>query len=83
MLLVPDLSTYRDANFLPGAVKYGDLPAMLALYAPGELWLAGEVAEISSIVNAAYDSLGAADAVQWFDGEPSAVGAEAVKWLLR
>ena len=31
-----------DLNFLPGGAKYGDLPGMLALGAPGELWLAGE-----------------------------------------
>lgn len=31
-----------DPNFLPGAVKYGDLPTLLALTAPTPLWLAGE-----------------------------------------
>ncbi len=35
------LKSYRDPDFLPGALKYGDLPAILAL--PGSaLWLAGE-----------------------------------------
>jgi dienelactone hydrolase len=35
------LKSYRDPDFLPGALKYGDLPAFLAL--PGStLWLAGE-----------------------------------------
>ena len=28
--------------FFPGAVKYGDVPSLLALGAPGKLWLAGE-----------------------------------------
>ena len=28
------LSQYRDVNLLPGAVKYGDLPSLLALCAP-------------------------------------------------
>ena len=32
---------YAD-DFLPGAVKYGDLPGLLALAAPTKLWLAGE-----------------------------------------
>ena len=36
------LSDWRDDNFLPGAVKYGDLPALLALGSPGPLWIAGE-----------------------------------------
>lgn len=31
-----------DPNFLPGAVKYGDMPTLLALTAPTPLWLAGE-----------------------------------------
>jgi hypothetical protein len=32
----------HDVNFLPGGAKYHDLPGMLALHAPGRLWLAGE-----------------------------------------
>jgi hypothetical protein len=26
-----NLKSYRDPNFLPGAVKYGDLPALMKL----------------------------------------------------
>jgi hypothetical protein len=37
------LKSYRDPQFLPGAVKYGDLPALLALSAPHALWVGGEV----------------------------------------
>jgi dienelactone hydrolase len=36
------LLDYRDMNFLPGGAKFGDLPGMLALGAPGRLWLSGE-----------------------------------------
>lgn len=36
------LKSYRDPQFLPGAVKYGDLPALLALSAPHALWVGGE-----------------------------------------
>ena len=32
----------HDVNFLPGAVKYGDMPGLLALTAPVPMWLAGE-----------------------------------------
>ena len=35
-------TTLYDPNFLPGAVKYGDMPTLLALTAPTPLWLAGE-----------------------------------------
>lgn len=36
-----DLKSYRDPNFLPGAVKYGDLPGLLKL-SDAPLWLDGE-----------------------------------------
>ena len=36
------LASYRDPDFLHGAVKYGDLPAMLSLGSARNLWLAGE-----------------------------------------
>lgn len=37
-----NLEDYRSAQFLPGAVKYGDLPTALALVSPTPLWLRGE-----------------------------------------
>jgi len=36
-----DLKSYRDPNFIPGAVKYGDVPGLLTL-ADSPLWLEGE-----------------------------------------
>ncbi|RPH43544.1 MAG: hypothetical protein EHM91_08680 [Planctomycetota bacterium] len=36
------LASYRDPDFLHGAVKYGDLPAILSLGTPQQLCLAGE-----------------------------------------
>ena len=53
-----DLTVWSDANFLPGAVKYGDLPAFLALSAPGPVWLAGENGSIPPVAAAAYRALG-------------------------
>jgi dienelactone hydrolase len=38
------LKSYRHPDFLPGALKYGDLPAILSQSAPQALWLAGEAA---------------------------------------
>jgi hypothetical protein len=32
----------HDPNFLPGGAIYGDVPGLLALGAPGRLWVAGE-----------------------------------------
>jgi dienelactone hydrolase len=36
------LLDYRDPMFIPGGAKYLDLPGLIALNAPGPLWLAGE-----------------------------------------
>ncbi|MBY0588180.1 hypothetical protein K2X85_13450 [bacterium] len=36
------ITDIEDPNLLPGAVKYGDLPALLALLAPVPLWIHGE-----------------------------------------
>ncbi|MEO8498952.1 MAG: acetylxylan esterase, partial [Planctomycetota bacterium] len=49
-----DLTSYRDPNFLPGAVKYGDLPSLLALSAPHALWISGEKGQLPTTVEQAY-----------------------------
>jgi hypothetical protein len=51
----------RDPNFLPGGAKYGDLPGMLALGAPGRLWLSGEGDEALGIIKSIYGKASAAD----------------------
>ena len=53
-----DLESYRDPDFLPGAVKYGDLPALLALSAPNRLFVCGETEASLRIVTAAYAASG-------------------------
>ncbi|MCP4614512.1 MAG: acetylxylan esterase [Planctomycetes bacterium] len=53
-----NLASYRDINFLPGAVKYGDLPSLLALSAPKRLWIGGETDESLGIVKSAYTAAG-------------------------
>ncbi len=54
--------SWRHPDFLPGAIKYGDLPGMLAVAAPTPLWL-GE-ASLPEIIQRSYDSSGAAARVQ-------------------
>lgn len=49
------IDTYRDPRFLPGIVKYGDLPALLALSAPHELALLGE-STVPPLTEAAYQT---------------------------
>jgi hypothetical protein len=45
------LNKIADPMFVPGAVKYGDVPALLALNAPGQLWLGGESNEPMLVKN--------------------------------
>jgi hypothetical protein len=77
------LGTIDDPNFLPGIVKYGDVPALVALNAPRKLWLAGERSQTPSIVSAAYQSLDKSDRVTLYKGEPASAVEEVLKWLGR
>ena len=53
------LTQIDDPDFLPGAAKYLDLPAMLALSAPLRLYVEGEGEELPEVVRAAYKAAGA------------------------
>ncbi|HEV3004230.1 MAG TPA: acetylxylan esterase, partial [Pirellulales bacterium] len=77
------LNDFADANFLPGSVKYGDLPGMLALAAPHPLWLAGEGNEAPAIVRTAYAAAGKADGVTMYAGTEDTEPAAAVDWVLK
>jgi hypothetical protein len=63
-----DLSDVYDVNFLPGAVKYGDVPGLLALAAPTQLILAGD-RELPEIVVNSYRATGKRDRVRLTDKE--------------
>lgn len=62
-----NLTDWKHADFLPGAVKYGDLPTVLALSAPHPLWFRGE-SETAPVITSAYQSHNAANAVSTTDG---------------
>jgi hypothetical protein len=74
------LAAVDDAAMLPGAVKYGDIPAFIALGAPGPLWLAGE-RRPAPLVDAAYRAAGAKAALTI--AAPKDGPRAAVAWLLR
>lgn len=74
-----DITSYRDPNFVPGVVKYGDLPALLALNAPLPLMLSGEVA-VPDLTAAAYRSAKAESNVA-ASAERTA-SDQALDWLL-
>ena len=75
-----NLTSYRDVNFLPGSVKYGDLPAILALCSPHPLWLAGEKGRIPGVLQSAYAAAEARNAVN--SSSSANTTREAVSWLL-
>lgn len=47
-----DLGDYADPRFVPGAVKYGDLPGILGLLGKRPVWLAGESPEYAKMLEA-------------------------------
>ncbi len=72
-----------DLNFLAGGAKYGDLPGMLALGAPGELWLAGEGSTAPAVISATYSAAGGSGKLTTFDGQADQKIAAALQWLTR
>lgn len=52
------ITDYRDPGLLPGAVKYGDLPAILALCSPVRTAVTGETEESLSVAVAAFRASG-------------------------
>jgi dienelactone hydrolase len=52
------VADYRDANFLTGIVKYGDVPALLALNAPKRLLVLGDDAAQAPVARGAYAASG-------------------------
>ncbi len=74
------VTSFEDPSFLPGAVKYGDLPALLAQAAPRPLWISGEPAESVKQLAALYRVAGAPKALNV--SKTSDVRA-IVKWLGR
>ncbi len=74
------LDRIDDPMFLPGAVKYGGLPALLSASAARELWLAGEGTEAPPALKAVVaSSRGAISLTLGVDQSEE----EAVGWLAR
>lgn len=74
---VPDIF---DLNFVPGGAKYGDVPGLLALGAPGGLLLAGEQGPDLNFVLDHHRALGAAAQVNVIT-EGSQFPAAAAAWI--
>ena len=82
-LRIGKLSDYRDANFLPGGAKYGDVPGLLALAVPARLWVAGETAESAELARRAYAAAKHEERISLHEGSPDQAQAKALAWLAK
>jgi dienelactone hydrolase len=69
----------HDPNFLPGGAKYGDLPGMVALGAPGRTWIAGEKSDGLALAQTRYRAENAAANLVAGEGQNHSA---AIEWLL-
>lgn len=76
------LADWKHVNFLPGAIKYGDVPAVLAMGPQQPLWLSGEteIPEILTTVNRASGKT--KGLLQLNAGTADNVVDSAVQWIL-
>lgn len=76
------LTALDDPEFLPGAVKYGDVPGLLSLCATGKTWIAGEGDALPELVKSAASAAGNGAGASSFAGDKAGAAAAAVDWLL-
>jgi hypothetical protein len=70
-------------DFLPGAAKYGDVPALVALSVPGETWVRDPTAaaQTFALARQAYDAVGASTKLTL--APPAATTDAAIAWAVR
>jgi len=73
---------YRDPQFLPGGSKYLDVPGLLALGAPHQLWLTGE-ATVPTLVSDAYKAAKQEPHLTVYSGDAAKKETAAAEWLLK
>ena len=73
----------HSPDFVPAGAKYGDLPGMLAMGAPGRLWLAGERSEAARALEKIYQAGNSSTRLTLFDGTGDATTKAAVSFLTR
>ncbi len=80
-----NLKSTDEPDFLPGAVKYEDVPGLLALCAPSEIWVADAASSQHKpeIVEAVYQAAGAPGAITWYIGAADELESTAVEWLMK
>jgi hypothetical protein len=76
-----NILSMNDDMMLPGALKYGGMPALTALAAPNELYLHNTRGIGDTWLRAAYKAAGKAGNLHW--REDKAGDSQIVEWLLR
>jgi dienelactone hydrolase len=77
-----NLAEFAHPDFLPGSVKYGDVPALLALCVPGAMFVTGEGNQMPELLRSAASAAGASDKIA-MHGQPATAREAALDWLLR
>jgi hypothetical protein len=77
------LMDYLDVSFMPGGAKYGDLPGILSLAAPAQLWVAGESADSAALAVQVYGAAQAGQKLSFYGGKPDGETAAALAWLAK
>lgn len=76
-----DLADWKHASFLPGAIKYGDIPTALALASSQSLWIGGETS-VPQVVQTAYSVSDNKTRVVTAQIDSDKAATNAVTWLL-
>ncbi|MDG2206846.1 MAG: acetylxylan esterase [Pirellulales bacterium] len=76
------ITKFNDPMMLPGAVRYGDVPFLLALNAPQQMWIGGEGNQLSEVVEKCYASA-RAKRPEVFIGSEKMAAAAVSRWMSR
>lgn len=75
------VTRFDDPMMLPGAVRYGDVPFLLALNAPRVMWLGGEGNRLPELVERCY-AAAEARPPQLFIGSEAGAAAAVARWIV-
>ena len=75
------LLDWRDAKFLPGGAKYGDLPGLLALTPAKPVFIASETATSLALPISMYHQAKADKNLKIYSGDSKAFAAAALDWI--
>lgn len=78
-----NISKIRDPMLWPGAVKFGDVPGLLALAAPTTLAITGEGGKLPEQVKHTYKAASASESVTSIESPEKEVTAKLAAWIAK